>query len=110
MNNAPPAASFEEAVTRLEDIVTALEAGNLPLDECLKRFEAAVGLSRFCAATLEAAEQQIRVLSADGVAQPAQDLPWVAEAVGASGSASAERAGGREPTPAVIQSNFDWDA
>jgi exodeoxyribonuclease VII small subunit len=109
MSNTPNAASFEDAVSRLEEIVTALEAGNLPLDECLKRFETAVGLSRFCAATLESAEKQIRVLSADGVPQPADDLPWAAEAAGATDAAPAGRTRSQEAA-AVIQSNFDWDA
>jgi exodeoxyribonuclease VII small subunit len=65
--------SFEEAVTRLEDIVTDLEAGSLPLDECLRRFEQAVCLSRHCAAQLQAAEQQMSVLIAEEL-QPVTDL------------------------------------
>jgi exodeoxyribonuclease VII small subunit len=68
--------SFEEAVARLEEEVSAMETGSLPLDECLRRFEQAVALSRVCAAKLEAAEQQIRVLTGDGVLRPASSLGW----------------------------------
>lgn len=73
------ALTFEEAVSRLEEIVDALETGNLPLDQCLQRFEAAVALSRHCAAKLETAEAQIRLLDPDGSLRPAEELSWAAE-------------------------------
>ena len=68
--------SFEEAVGQLEEIVSTLEMGNLPLDECLRRFEQAVALSRFCAGQLEAAENQISVLTAEGPLPTPADLTW----------------------------------
>lgn len=68
--------SFEDAVGQLEEIVSTLELGNLPLDECLRRFEQAVALSRFCAGQLEAAENQITVLTAEGTLPPPADLGW----------------------------------
>jgi exodeoxyribonuclease VII small subunit len=58
--------SFEAAVSRLEEIVAAMETGQLTLDESLKAFEQAVSLSRACAAKLEHAEKRIRVLTDDG--------------------------------------------
>lgn len=101
--------SFEDAVARLEDIVSAMEAGSLPLDECLSRFEQAVGLSRYCAGKLEAAEQQIRVLTADGELDSGDHLPWIAE------TSSPEVISRQQSnTPAVeedpFQTGFDWDA
>jgi exodeoxyribonuclease VII small subunit len=63
--------SFEDAVTQLEAIVSDLESGRLPLEECLARFEQAVALSRICARKLEAAEGQITVLTAQQGLQPA---------------------------------------
>ena len=39
---------FEDCLARLEQIVTALEAGNLPLEDSLKVFEEGIGLSRQC--------------------------------------------------------------
>lgn len=71
--------SFEEAVARLEQIVGAMETGNLPLDECLRQFEQAVTLSRYCAGKLDAAEKQISVLTADGTAQPIDEGVWAVE-------------------------------
>lgn len=72
--------SFEAAVARLEEIVTAMEGGSLSLDECMRQFEAAVALSRHCAEKLDAAERQIRVLEAEDYLRPAVEIPWVREA------------------------------
>jgi len=80
MSDSTEELKFEDAVERLEEIVAALETGSLPLDECLRRFEQAVSLSRLCAAQLETAEQQIRVLTADAGLQPAS-LEWATDRV-----------------------------
>ena len=56
---------FEECLTRLEQIVGALEAGNLPLDESLRVFEEGIGLARACARYLEDAERRIELLAKD---------------------------------------------
>ena len=70
--------SFEEAVTRLEAIVTAMESGGLPLEDCLRRFEDAVALSRLCAARLDSAEKQIYLLTGEEGPAPATGLGWAA--------------------------------
>ena len=56
---------FEDCLTRLEQIVTALEAGNLPLEESLKVFEEGVSLARHCARYLDDAERRIELLAKD---------------------------------------------
>ena len=38
--------SFEQKLERLEEIVTAINTGELPLDEAMKLFEEGVGLIR----------------------------------------------------------------
>jgi exodeoxyribonuclease VII small subunit len=76
MSTNTESVSFEAAVSRLEEIVTALEAGTLPLEECLEHFEQAVRLSRLCAARLDAAEQQIQVLAGPADVRPAADSGW----------------------------------
>lgn len=53
---------FEEALKRLEAIVTKLEAGNLLLEEALKAFGEGVGLARICAVRLEEGERKISQL------------------------------------------------
>ena len=50
--------TFEAAMTRLEEIVRALEGGNAPLDTSLALFEEGVSLVKFCNQKLDAAEQR----------------------------------------------------
>ena len=57
--------TFEESLARLEQIVAALESGNLPLEESLKVFEEGVALARHCGRSLEDAERRIEVLAKD---------------------------------------------
>jgi exodeoxyribonuclease VII large subunit len=57
--------SVSDLRTRLEQIVTSLEAGNLPLEESLKVFEEGIALARHCARYLEDAERRIEVLVKD---------------------------------------------
>lgn len=61
------APSFEAALGELEGIVAAMEAGHLPLQDALDAYKRGVALLRQCQATLTAAEQQIRILDADGL-------------------------------------------
>jgi exodeoxyribonuclease VII small subunit len=56
---------FEDCLARLEQIVSALEAGNLPLEESLKVFEEGIALSRHCARYLDDAERRIEMLVKD---------------------------------------------
>jgi exodeoxyribonuclease VII small subunit len=56
---------FEECLTRLEQIVGALETGNLPLEESLKVFEEGIALARHCARYLEDAERRVELLVKD---------------------------------------------
>ena len=56
---------FEDCLARLEQIVSRLEAGNLPLEESLTIFEEGIGLARSCARYLEDAEKRIEVLAKD---------------------------------------------
>ena len=71
---------FEDCLTRLEQIVTALEAGNLPLEESLKVFEEGVGLARQCSRYLDDAERRIEILAKDEAgATTARPFAWQAE-------------------------------
>ena len=56
---------FEDCLARLEQIVAALESGNLPLEESLKVFEEGVSLARHCGRYLEEAERRIEILAKD---------------------------------------------
>lgn len=60
--------SFEEAMARLEEIVTLLERGESSLDESLALFEEGTKLAAECGKKLDQAEQAVVRLSkgADG--------------------------------------------
>ena len=60
------ALSFEEALTRLEDVVERLEGGELELESALVAFEEGVALARRCAGQLDDAEQRIEALVREG--------------------------------------------
>jgi exodeoxyribonuclease VII small subunit len=57
--------TFETSLARLEQIVAALESGNLPLEESLKVFEEGVTLARHCGRYLDEAERRIEMLAKD---------------------------------------------
>lgn len=53
---------FEKKLTRLEDIVTKMESGDMTLEDSLKFFEEGVKLSRECNQQLSQAEQKVKML------------------------------------------------
>jgi len=56
---------FEASLARLEEIVTELEGGELPLEQSLKLFEEGIKLARLCNVRLEEAERKVEVLLKD---------------------------------------------
>jgi exodeoxyribonuclease VII small subunit len=56
------AVKFEQAMARLEIIVTELEKGDLPLDDSLRIFEEGIRLSKTCLKMLEEAERKVEIL------------------------------------------------
>ena len=56
--------TYEQAMTRLEQIVATLESGRCTLDESLKLFEEGTKLTAYCAEQLKNAEQKILKLTA----------------------------------------------
>ena len=57
--NTPP---FEEALKKLEAIVTAMEAEDLPLETLLAKYEEGTKLAQICQAKLAEAELKIQQL------------------------------------------------
>jgi exodeoxyribonuclease VII small subunit len=55
--------TFEEAISRLEDLVSKLEGGNVPLEEMLTLYEEGAQLIKYCLNKLEHAENKIKKLS-----------------------------------------------
>lgn len=54
--------SFEESLTKLEEIVAQLERGDLTLEESVKLFEEGTRLSAACRQQLEEAEGKVETL------------------------------------------------
>jgi len=75
IDDAPP--RFEDGLQALEVLVTALETGDLSLEDALRCFEDGVGLVRRLNGQLALAEQRVEILTrgADGRVQsrPAND-------------------------------------
>jgi exodeoxyribonuclease VII small subunit len=55
-------ASFEESLTKLEEIVAQLERGDLSLEDSVKLFEEGTHLSAECRKQLEEAEGKVETL------------------------------------------------
>lgn len=56
---------FEDALARLETIVSELEKGDLSLDQSLKIFEEGIKLSKTCLKMLDDAERKVEILVQD---------------------------------------------
>lgn len=61
--------TYEEALSRLEEIVALLEKGNMPLEESLKLFEEGTSLSSFCYTTLNNAQQKVIELTKEDISE-----------------------------------------
>ena len=57
-----PKEKFEDALNKLEKIVSKLEEGDISLEESLKLFEEGIRLSRFCNQKLDEAEKKVEIL------------------------------------------------
>ena len=57
--------TFEASLAELEEIVTKLEDGDLPLEASLELFEKGIKLSRACRERLTNAERRIEILVKD---------------------------------------------
>lgn len=69
-------ASFETNMQRLEQIVRALERGDVPLEESLKLFQEGTALVQDCGKLLDDAELQVRkVLTAADGSPVLEDMP-----------------------------------
>ncbi len=58
--------AFEDAMKELEGLVDSMEKDTLTLEESLQKFEQGVKLTRICQQALNRAEQEVKVLTADG--------------------------------------------
>jgi len=64
----PP--TFEDAQAELEELVRAMESGQMPLDRLLGAYQRGARLLAFCRTRLDAVEEQVKVL------EEGQLKPW----------------------------------
>jgi exodeoxyribonuclease VII small subunit len=62
MAKSKKAIDFEQALDQLENLVEAMEGGELSLEESLKAFEQGIKLTRECQTALSTAEQKVQLL------------------------------------------------
>ncbi len=61
----PQKQTFEESLQRLEELVTKLEQGEVPLEDSIKMYEEGLTLSKACITKLTQAELKLKKLSKD---------------------------------------------
>ena len=65
-----PTGKFEELLERLEQIVSDMEAAELPLEKLLSSYEEGMRLVKACGDRLTDAEQKVEILSTAAPAAP----------------------------------------
>ena len=65
--------TFEENMARLEQIVRAMERGDVPLEESLKLFQEGTALVKVCGKLLDEAEQQVTKIVTQADGSPAEE-------------------------------------
>jgi exodeoxyribonuclease VII small subunit len=59
--------TFEEAMTKLEEIVEKLEEGDVPLEEAITFYKEGMELSKLCHDKLKTVEEQLtQIITEDG--------------------------------------------
>ncbi len=71
MNNGNK--TFEENMQRLEQIVRAMERGDVALEESLKLFQEGTELVRSCGKLLDDAQMQVKKIMTDGNGNPVEE-------------------------------------
>ena len=62
---------FEEAISRLEEIVRRLESGDVPLEDAISLYKKGMELSAVCHGKLQSAEKQlVTLIGEDGSQAP----------------------------------------
>lgn len=54
--------NLEKSLEQLESLIDELEAGDLPLENAMKKFEEGIRLTRSCQSALKDAEQRVEIL------------------------------------------------
>ena len=67
--------SFEEKLTKLEEIVSELEQGNIDLDDAINKYTEAMKIAKECSKKLDDATKAVnKILNADGKLEDFKEL------------------------------------
>jgi len=66
--------NFEKAIEEIQAIVEDIEAGRLPLDESIKKYERGLYLIKACQKALTNASQKIEKITLDNNRSPTESL------------------------------------
>ena len=76
MTAAPlPDMTFEQAMADLEQVVTQLERGDVPLEDSIALYERGAQLKKHCEAKLKQAEEKVATITLDGNGEPSGTTP-----------------------------------
>ena len=65
--------TFEQAMIRLEQIVTEVEQGDIPLEKTIEKYEQGMKLIQHCRTVLEQAEKHIETINTESNANAGTD-------------------------------------
>ncbi len=74
IDEAPAPQSYESALGEIEELVSQMESGQLPLEKLLTSYKRGALLLKFCREQLSAVEDQIKLLE-DGELKPWKVAP-----------------------------------
>lgn len=69
VDKAEASVDYEAAMARLQEVVGALEAGDLPLERSVALYKEGLGLSRACRDRLRTARNEIRLFTEGGLTE-----------------------------------------
>lgn len=67
--------SFEQAMAELEQVVTQLERGEVPLEESIALYQRGSDLRKHCETKLKAAEEKVAAITLDANGEPTGTKP-----------------------------------
>ncbi|SDH10084.1 exodeoxyribonuclease VII small subunit [Alloyangia pacifica] len=67
--------SFEQAMAELEQVVTQLERGEVPLEESISLYQRGSELRKHCETKLKAAEEKVAAITLDANGEPTGTKP-----------------------------------
>jgi len=77
MSDEKPVAemTFEEAIREFEDVVAALDRGDVALDQSIRLYKRGAELRAHCESRLKEAEEQVEQITLDASGQPTGTKP-----------------------------------